>query len=327
MVTESPKTAPPVSQPGRDRSPPFPFISLRAAVERLGALEATFGRHAAPVDKLGLAWKMKEKSSQALQTAAALKAFGLVDYTGKTENRTVSTSEDGRTYLRAQQDSIKAEVLTRCALKPKAISMCWQRWGADRPPDAVCLDQLILKDKFTDSAAHTLLRVYDETVAFAGLRNTDKVAATGNGGGDGANDVLDPPPLAGKPKVGEFVSWETNGGILMFDARRVLGLSPHGEYVFVEGSQAGLPIQEVTVVSAPANTFTPTPPPNPFVSADQKERSDPLPRPGMKGDIFTFHEGDAHAVFQWPSSMTKDQLEDLESWLQIKLRSIKRSLQ
>jgi hypothetical protein len=201
MVTEPPKTAPPVSQPGRDRSPPFPFISLRAAVERVVALDTTFGRHAAPVDKLGLAWKMKEKSSQALQTAAALKAFGLVDYTGKTENRTVSISEDGRTYLRAQQDSTKAEVLKRCALKPKAISMCWQRWGADRPPDAVCLDQLILKDKFTDSAAHTLLRVYDETVVFARLANGDTTQSPDEAQDEEPTEAMDKQQAGMQPVV------------------------------------------------------------------------------------------------------------------------------
>jgi hypothetical protein len=86
----------------KDRSPSFPFIPLKTAINRLIAFEGYFKRHPAPVEKVGLAWKMKEKSSQAAQTIAALKAFGLVEYQG----RTAVISDEGRTYLRAQQDAV-----------------------------------------------------------------------------------------------------------------------------------------------------------------------------------------------------------------------------
>ena len=56
---------------------------------------------------------------------------------------------------------------------PKAIADHWETWGAVRPPDPVCLDQLILDEGYTDSAAKTFLEVYDETVAFAGLSDSD----------------------------------------------------------------------------------------------------------------------------------------------------------
>ena len=126
-ASQQPQKAP------RERSPSFPFISLRSAVARLVALEAKFGRHPAPSDKIGLAWDMKSKSSQALQTTAALKAFGLVDYSGSGESLQVSISADGRNYLRAQQEAVKAEILKRCALQPKVLARCWGLWGADRP--------------------------------------------------------------------------------------------------------------------------------------------------------------------------------------------------
>ena len=44
----------------------------------------------------------------------------------------------------------------------------------DRPPDAICLDTLVLKGGFTQSAATTFLRVYDETLAYAGMSDSDK---------------------------------------------------------------------------------------------------------------------------------------------------------
>ena len=158
----------------RDRSPAFPFIPLQAAIKRLASFEDYFRRHPAPAKQVGLAWGMKGYTSQAQQTMAALKYFGLVEYQGSGESLTASISEDARTYLRAQQESIKKDVLKRVALKPKNIAKYFALWGADRPPDPVCLDQLILKDAFTEPAAKTFLSVYDDTIAFAGLRDSDK---------------------------------------------------------------------------------------------------------------------------------------------------------
>jgi hypothetical protein len=163
------------SKAPKSRSPAFPFIPLEASVERLVQLERTFTRHPIPAAKSGLAWDMKEGSSQAFQTLAALKYFGLIEYQGSAESRQAIISERGRTYLRAQQDSIKRQVLKEAALMPKAISEHWEQWGAKRPPDPVCLDDLILKEGYTHNAAETFLKVYDETIAFAGLTDSGTV--------------------------------------------------------------------------------------------------------------------------------------------------------
>lgn len=189
----------------RERSPSFPFIPLQQAIKRLQEFETTFGRHPAPAKHTGSAWGMKGWTSQAQQTLAALKAFGLVEYTGASQDLTASITDDARTYIRAQQDSVKAEVLKRVALNPKAIAKYFGDWGSDRPPDAVCLDRLVLKDGFTESAAKLFLNVYDSTIAFAGLTDSDKIATQGEGDIAPEDDTvvepavekLDPPPAAG----------------------------------------------------------------------------------------------------------------------------------
>jgi hypothetical protein len=159
----------------KDRSPSFPFIPLGAAIQRLEQFEKKFGRHPAPAAKAGLAWDMKEKSSQADQTLAALKSFGLVKYDGMGTARHASLTEEGRNYLRAQQDTIKKEILKVCALRPKIIRTFWASWGTDRPPNEVALDQLILQNSFSEGGAKNFLRVYDETVTYAGLASSDKI--------------------------------------------------------------------------------------------------------------------------------------------------------
>jgi len=117
---------------------------------------------------------LKGDSSQASQNLSALKYFGLVEYVGATDDRKVMLTDDARNYLRAQQASMKQEIARSCALRPKAMQIYWERWGPDRPIDEICLDQLILKDSFTESAAKVFLRVYDDTIAFAGLSQSSR---------------------------------------------------------------------------------------------------------------------------------------------------------
>src|SRR5437868_1490345 len=130
----------------RDRSPNFPCVPLKTAVDRLIAFDKYFGRHAAPLGKVGLAWGQKENSDQAGQILSALRYYGLVDYQGSPPGRQAIISESGRTYLRAQQETTKQAVLRQAALRPRMIRKFWASWGTDRPPDPVSLEELTLRN-------------------------------------------------------------------------------------------------------------------------------------------------------------------------------------
>ncbi len=287
----------------RDRSPAYPAISLKSSIERLIAFEKYFQRHPAPFDKVGLAWEIKEKSSQSFSILAALKAFGLIEYG---DDRVATLSDDGRNYLRAHQDSVKHEILRRCALKPKAISTYWAKWGVDRPPDPICLDELILKGGFNHNAAPAFLRIYDDTIAYSGLaKSSDSDILDG---GEGKR-----PPSA--VKVGDMVSWE-NGGVIQFEARRVTGITEASDFVFVEGSATGIPIQEVTIMEPGESNPGKNPPPGiPPIKP---------PAVGSRQDVFSLDEG--QVILQWPAKLSADSYEDFESWIQLQLKKIKRSI-
>lgn len=172
-------------QVARERSPSFPFIPLDAAIERLIEFDAYSKRHPVPVNKVGLAWGMAPKTSQSDQTIAALRSFGLVEYQGTGDRKEAVLTPDARTYLRAQQDEIKRQVLKRAALYPKNIMKFWSIWGAARPSDEVCLDKLILDNRFSDKGARSFLKVYDATIAYANLSESDKVASENENGDNG----------------------------------------------------------------------------------------------------------------------------------------------
>jgi hypothetical protein len=245
-----PKPAP---KSKRERSPSFPFIPLAGAIKRLIEFENYFKRHPAPAKHSGKAWGMKGWTSQAQQTLAALKSFGLVDYQGSGDTLEAVISDDGRTYLRAQQDTIKREVLKRAALKPKTLAKYFSVWGTDRPPEDMCLDQLVLKGGFTDAAAKLFLSVYDATIDYAGLTDSDKSSADDGAADEEADASSLPPPLReGSPvKVGDYVQWTSNGVDQFKPARRVTWVSEDGTHLRVHGSMTGIPMNEVALADAP----------------------------------------------------------------------------
>jgi hypothetical protein len=178
----------------RERSPAFPAIPLGEAVDKLVTLEKTFGRHPAPYDKVGsMAWGLK----QAGDYVAALRYYGFVEYVGKTEARQIAITEAGRNLLRVQQESVKQKLLREAALRPKEIAKFWSLWGADRPPDAVCIDELTLRNGFSDRGAPLFLRTYDGTIAYGKLGESDRIttdsAVAGHGNDAASAEEIDPP--------------------------------------------------------------------------------------------------------------------------------------
>jgi hypothetical protein len=159
----------------RDRSPAYPIVPLEVALTRLVEFETHFKRTAARREKVGEAWGIKAKA-YADRTLAALGYFGLLEYKGTGENRYIAISEEGRKYLRAQQEQTKQEVVKAAALQPKQIAKFWADWGDDRPSDPACIDELTMKNDFSVVGARGFLNVYDDTISFAKLSDSDKIA-------------------------------------------------------------------------------------------------------------------------------------------------------
>ena len=167
----------------RDRSPSFPVVGLKVAFERLVEFETYFKRSAARPEKVGDAWSITTKA-YADRIAAALRYFGLLEYQGNGKERTIAISEEGRKYLRAQQEETKREVIKAAALRPKQIAECWELWSNDRPADAACIDDLVQNRAFSVAGARDFLKVYDSTISYAGLTASDKVDPAAPASGD-----------------------------------------------------------------------------------------------------------------------------------------------
>jgi hypothetical protein len=200
----------------RDRSPAFPEIALGEAVDKLSAFEKYFGRHSVPIDKAGLAWGLKQVGGY----LAALRYYGLIEYTGSADARHVIITDDGRNLLRAQQDSLKRQILKRAALRPKEIAKLWATWGADRPPDPVCIDELVMRNGFSDRGAPIFLKTYDATIAFAGLSQTDKLASDSATEDEDGSDPMKVDQASERPPSQKFPP--PSGRTILMDGEREL---------------------------------------------------------------------------------------------------------
>jgi hypothetical protein len=160
----------------KERSPSFPFISLKKAVDRLREMADGHKRNQARLITVGTTWGYGAKSSGLLQTAAALKAFGLIDDIGGGADRKLQVSDLGWRILQDARPGAKEAAIREAAVKPRLIAEYLNQWIPDRPSDAHCLSELRLDRGFGDAAASLFLKVFDETVSYANLKNGDSLS-------------------------------------------------------------------------------------------------------------------------------------------------------
>jgi hypothetical protein len=158
----------------RERSPSFPFIPLAKAIERARAMAEAHKRSPARIGAVGETWGYAPKSSGLLQTASALKAFGLLEDVGRGLDRKLQLSELAWRILRDTRPNAKEQAIKEAALRPKMIAEYVPHWVPDRPSDSHCISELHLDRGFNTTSAELFLSVFDDTVTFANLKSPDK---------------------------------------------------------------------------------------------------------------------------------------------------------
>jgi hypothetical protein len=263
----------------------FPFIPLPKALDRARELYRVANIHEVPIGTaVTKAWGYAEKSSGGVQTVAALKAFGLIDDLGSGSSRRVKLSDAALRILRDPRDiSPEREQLVRqAALRPAIHREVVEKYQGLPQSDEAFKAYLMFDRKFRDDAVGEFMREFAATMAFAKIGASDTILER-------------PEPETGDTQkriaVGSYVQWESNG-VLQFDrARRVTAVSDDGQWAFVEGSDTGLPMAELSPADTPLTVQSLTigtavspavvnpsaPPPAPTAPGERAFASGPLP--------------------------------------------------
>ncbi|MCH7666647.1 MAG: hypothetical protein IH936_12045 [Acidobacteria bacterium] len=185
-------------------------------------------------------WGYTANSSIGQQTLAALKAYGLVEL----PKARCKLSERGlRILLDKRPDSKeRQQALLDAALAPKLFRKAWETWGANPPAvDAIVTDLRLSWDFHDERSAKKFLSLWEATKVYAGLVESGTVIT------DDEEDV----PKEIEP--GCLVQWGSKGVDQFVSPRRVRAIQEEDgdQWVFVEGTETGIPASEVTVVDGP----------------------------------------------------------------------------
>jgi len=297
----------------RTRSPAYPFINLETAFVRAKQFFDKEQRNAANVSVAMTHWGYTNDSSNGAQTIAALTSFGLLGDEGVGNQRKVRLTQNAlRILLDTRPDSKeKVDLIKQAALSPKIHQQLWEKWGTALPSDAQ-LRHTLLFDwpvPFNDKAVDGFIREYRDTISFAKLSESDKVGSEVKDNGDSQDET---PYVA---QIGDWVQWERGNGDLGFpEPKRIKGISPDGNWAYVDGQYGAVERNRLIRASAPEN------PPDP----SQAQRNQSPPKTRMHEFVVPLSDG-SKAVFQWPSSITQHDLTNLQDSIKILERMLAQS--
>lgn len=152
--------------PGK-RSPSFPFINLREALARAKVLYGAEHRSEAPLDSAASHWGYSPNSSATNRTVAALVAFGLLEMKDRKAQLT-----DQAVHILADErvpSPDRERLLQEAALLPNLHHKLWDRYQGDFPSDATLRHHLITAEGFSENSAAAFIRLFRESLEFAGL--------------------------------------------------------------------------------------------------------------------------------------------------------------
>jgi hypothetical protein len=302
-----PDTEPAAVATKKHRSPAYPFIPLEKALQRAREFYNSERRHAAPVGAAIKCWGFSEKSSGGQQTVGALKQYGLMSDDGSGGDRRIRLTELALKILldEVPNSADRAAALRAAALAPKLFEDMFSLWGLDLPSDET-IRTLLRRDKgFNDDVLPAVLRSYKETLSYSGLLNADIVTEPSR-----EDDPL--PQVA----VGDYVQWTSQGADQFVTPRKVWMVSPDGAFAMVEGSATGIPMEQLVKTDPPARPIQGAHIPS---TAQLFPPSSP---PSIAREVSSLPEGEA--VLQWPAILSPESVQDLEDWLELLIKKLKR---
>lgn len=293
---------------GKARSPNYPAISLPEAVSKVRQLYNAEHRNRLSREAIAgvLGYGGLTGSSQPI--ISALNKYGLIEGRGDS----IRVSDDAIAILVDRKGSPeRVAAVKRCASSPKIFADLEKQYEQTPSEDTARI--YLEKRGFTPDAAQRAAVNYRDTQEF--------VTAEAGDFSDAASDGSRTPVA----QVGDFVQWESQGVLQFREPRRVVGFSEDGEWVFVEGSQTGVPRTEIAVEPSGKELEgkkdpSVSPPSNPFF---EQPRDEEKPFHEIQRAVLPLDEGDA--VLEWPTTMSPESAQDLEAWLHLLVGKVKRS--
>lgn len=228
------------------RSPSYPSMSLESAVEAVGEIEGQY--RSSPVDRTVAARLIgyTTLSGPAAKALAALASFGLLERAGKGEAR---VTERARAILHARSEDERIQNLRAAALEPPLFRELRERFEGIAVPPEDGVVTFLHREGFNPSAVRPAAKAFLDTMSYL-----EQFRASESHGHEKPeapkSPAVDGNPAAtkfGGARVGDLVQWESQGVLQFPQSQRVRLVSDDGEWIAVDGSATGIPMNEVIV--------------------------------------------------------------------------------
>jgi hypothetical protein len=151
----------------RHRSPSYPAIGLRDAVERVRHLYAKDGKAGAPPKIAAVHIGFQTPHGQAMSVLAALKKFGLLD---EVKDRLVPSQRAIEIINLREDDPRRLQALKEAALGPSIYGeLVEQHKNTGLPADDVLQSELVTYRDFNPNSVADFVRDFKDTLEFSGL--------------------------------------------------------------------------------------------------------------------------------------------------------------
>ena len=286
----------------RHRSPNYPAVGLREAVERARKFYMADGKAGAPAKLAAVHIGFTKPHGQAMSVLAALKRFGLIAESG---GRMVPTQAAIEILNLPDNDPRRRAAIQESALGPPIYKELVEKHrSTGLPHPDVLKAELVTYRNFNPAAVRGFVSDFIDTLEYAGIAFGDYVN-------------LDHDDKPAKVKVGDYVQWVLQGSDQFRELKRVTKFSEDGEFVFVEGDNTSFPVDELEVGQPPVT------PPIPLANPNARQRQSEGGR-NMMQDVFSL-DGGGEVTVSWPTPLDKDVIADIKDWLKIVERKIARS--
>lgn len=248
----------------RARSPNYPALGLPKVIEFARRVYDKNHLHKASPAVVAVAMGYTSLNGNSATAISALKKFGLLEDVDKD----LKITQDALAILVEPSGSPeRARLILKAALRPNLFEIINAEYPG-RPPSDDILRSFLLRNGFVQSTVDLPIRAYRETMELVEKERAfyndegakkplvTKVAAPLEAEGGSVENI----------EIGDLVQWEA-GGILRMEAPRIVRAFQEHEgktYAFVEGSESGIPMEELLLErkgTAPLGVSPPTTPP------------------------------------------------------------------
>jgi hypothetical protein len=161
----------------RTRSPAYPCISLKEAIDKAKLIYDHEGRNPAKREVIGTHWGHKSNSGSLNSAIAALKKYGILD-TDEINQQELKLTELALDILLCGDNDIRRQTaIKKCALNPTINQEIWGKY-TDLPSDSNLKSYLLRDKQFNPKASNKFIENFKETIEFANLRKGDKIGET-----------------------------------------------------------------------------------------------------------------------------------------------------